>query len=73
MNQFHGAAYFWFFAALMLAGAAGFLWISRRYVPVDFSGVAVPIHPSPEELPAAGGGEAQTLRFNLPKSAGKKQ
>jgi POT family proton-dependent oligopeptide transporter len=74
VNQFQGAAYFWFFAGLMLAGAAGFLWISRRYVPVDFSGVAEPILPSTgAPLPAAGSGEAQTLRFNLPARTVKRE
>ena len=31
LNQFQGPAYFWFFAALMLVGAAGFMVVARRY------------------------------------------
>ena len=33
-NRFHGAAYFLFFAALMLFCAAGFVVLARRYRPV---------------------------------------
>jgi POT family proton-dependent oligopeptide transporter len=33
LNRFHGAAYFWFFAALMLVGAVSFAMIARRYRP----------------------------------------
>jgi POT family proton-dependent oligopeptide transporter len=33
VNRFHGAAYFWFFAALMLVGAVCFAAIARRYRP----------------------------------------
>jgi len=73
VNTFHGAAYFWFFSALMLAGAFGFMAIARRYRPVDFSAVAAPILPATgTPLPTAGGGAAQTLRFNLPRSTGKR-
>jgi POT family proton-dependent oligopeptide transporter len=68
VNTFDGAAYFWFFAALMLAGAYGFLLLARRYVPVDFTGVLPPVPAGvPTPLPAAGGA-AQTLRFVLPAS-----
>jgi POT family proton-dependent oligopeptide transporter len=35
LNRFEGAAYFWFFAALMLAGAVGFGFVARRYRPVE--------------------------------------
>jgi POT family proton-dependent oligopeptide transporter len=66
VNTFHGSAYFWFFAALMLAGAVGFMYLSRRYRPVDLAPAA-----SPATLPAAGG-EAQTVRFNLPRPAKRK-
>ena len=34
LNRFQGAAYFWFFTALMLAGALGFAAVARRYRPV---------------------------------------
>jgi proton-dependent oligopeptide transporter, POT family len=34
LNRFQGASYFWFFAALMLAGAVGFAVVARRYRPV---------------------------------------
>jgi len=37
LNHFHGAAYFWFFTALMLAGALGFAAVARRYRPVAAS------------------------------------
>jgi POT family proton-dependent oligopeptide transporter len=30
-----GAAYFWFFAALMLAAAIAFRWVARRYRPAE--------------------------------------
>jgi proton-dependent oligopeptide transporter, POT family len=40
LNRFEGAAYFWFFAALMLAGAAGFGFVARRYRPVAVAPVA---------------------------------
>jgi POT family proton-dependent oligopeptide transporter len=33
-NRFHGAAYFLFFAALMLACSVAFVWLARRYRPV---------------------------------------
>jgi POT family proton-dependent oligopeptide transporter len=35
-NRFHGAAYFAFFAVLMLLGALAFSWVARRYRPVEF-------------------------------------
>lgn len=35
LNRFQGASYFWFFAALMLAGAVGFAFVARRYRPVE--------------------------------------
>jgi POT family proton-dependent oligopeptide transporter len=67
VNTFDGAAFFWFFAALMLAGAYGFASLARRYVPVDFTGVLPPVSAgAPTPLPAAGGA-AQTLRFVLPR------
>jgi POT family proton-dependent oligopeptide transporter len=34
-NRFHGAAYFAFFAALMLFCAIGFVMMARRYRPVE--------------------------------------
>ena len=34
LNHFQGAAYFWFFTVLMLAGALGFAAVARRYRPV---------------------------------------
>jgi len=34
LNHFQGAAYFWFFTALMLAGALGFAAVARKYRPV---------------------------------------
>ena len=34
LNRFHGAWYFGFFAALMLAGALVFSWAARRYRPI---------------------------------------
>jgi proton-dependent oligopeptide transporter, POT family len=37
VNRFDGPAFFWFFAALMLAGAIGFGFVARRYRPVEFS------------------------------------
>ncbi len=37
LNHFQGAAYFWFFTALMLAGALGFAAVARRYRPVATS------------------------------------
>jgi proton-dependent oligopeptide transporter, POT family len=33
LNRFQGASYFWFFAALMLAGAMGFAVVARKYRP----------------------------------------
>ncbi len=36
-NRFHGAAYFLFFAALMLFCAVGFALLARRYRPVQFA------------------------------------
>lgn len=36
LNRFHGAGYFAFFAALMLAGAVAFALVARRYRPVDW-------------------------------------
>jgi POT family proton-dependent oligopeptide transporter len=33
VNRFQGAAYFWFFAALMAVAAVGFAFIARRYRP----------------------------------------
>ncbi len=36
LNRFHGAAYYAFFAVLMLAGAAAFAFVARRYHPVDW-------------------------------------
>jgi proton-dependent oligopeptide transporter, POT family len=36
-NRFHGAAYFLFFAALMLFCAVGFGLLARRYRPVQFA------------------------------------
>jgi POT family proton-dependent oligopeptide transporter len=41
LNRFHGPAYFWFFAALMLAGAVGFTFVARRYKPVEAAPVNV--------------------------------
>jgi proton-dependent oligopeptide transporter, POT family len=40
LNRFQGPAYFWFFAALMLAGAVGFTFVARRYRPVEASAAA---------------------------------
>jgi proton-dependent oligopeptide transporter, POT family len=37
LNRFQGAAYFWFFTALMLAGALGFAAVARRYRPAAAS------------------------------------
>ena len=42
LNRFQGASYFWFFAALMLAGAVGFAAIARRYRPTAASLQATP-------------------------------
>jgi len=36
LNQFHGAWYFAFFTALMLAGALAFAAVARRYRPVEW-------------------------------------
>jgi hypothetical protein len=59
---FLGPAWFWFFAALVLSGAAAFRLLVRhwsmgeRATPVPFTLTALPI----------AGGEAQTQRFTLP-------
>jgi POT family proton-dependent oligopeptide transporter len=71
VNQFQGAAYFWFFAALMLAGAFGFVAIARRYKPIDAEAAEAAWAATRTPLPAAGG-EAQTVRFNLPRPARRK-
>jgi POT family proton-dependent oligopeptide transporter len=71
VNQFHGAAYFWFFAALMLAGAFGFRAIARRYRPTDPAAAEAAWAATRTPLPAAGG-EAQTVRFNLPRPRGRR-
>jgi POT family proton-dependent oligopeptide transporter len=79
VNIFDGPAYFWFFSALMLGGALLFVWIARHYVPVEFQ-AAVPagapiVPPGPEAAPMSASlnpdGEAQTMRFNLPRKKGK--
>lgn len=44
LNQFHGAWYFAFFTALMLAGALAFAAVARRYRPVEWP----PGTPAPE-------------------------
>jgi POT family proton-dependent oligopeptide transporter len=36
LNRFHGAAYFFFFAAIMLASALAFHAVARRYRPVEY-------------------------------------
>jgi proton-dependent oligopeptide transporter, POT family len=41
LNRFQGAAYFWFFTALMLAGALGFAAVARRYRPAAASATVV--------------------------------
>jgi POT family proton-dependent oligopeptide transporter len=41
LNTFRGAAYFAFFAAIMLAGAFAFRAVARRYRPVELSPVAL--------------------------------
>jgi POT family proton-dependent oligopeptide transporter len=79
VNIFDGPAYFWFFSVLMLGGALLFVWIARHYVPVEFQ-AAVPagapiVPPGPEAAPMSASlnpdGEAQTMRFNLPRKKGK--
>ncbi|GEJ55848.1 POT family MFS transporter [Anaeromyxobacter diazotrophicus] len=42
VNRFQGPSYFWFFTALMLAGAVGFAVVARRY-----RAVGVAVEPSP--------------------------
>jgi POT family proton-dependent oligopeptide transporter len=44
LNRFHGAWYYAFFTALMLAGALGFTAVARRYRPVEWPAGA----PAPE-------------------------
>jgi POT family proton-dependent oligopeptide transporter len=78
VNLFDGPGYFWFFSVLMLGGAGLFVWISRHYVPVEFQ-AAVPapapvVPPGREVTPVATpepDGEAQTMRFNLPRPTNK--
>jgi POT family proton-dependent oligopeptide transporter len=48
LNRFHGAAYFAFFAVLMLVAAFVFAWVARRYRPTA-PGVAA--EPAPEAGP----------------------
>jgi hypothetical protein len=46
LNRFHGAAYFAFFAVLMLLGALAFRSVARRYRPVAFAAAGPPPDPA---------------------------
>ena len=78
VNIFDGPAYFWFFSVLMLGGALLFVWIARHYVPVEFQAASPALAAAapgagavPVATPPAPDGEAQTMRFNLPRPKGK--